>query len=132
MKMCITATNKGLDSQIDPRFGRCAYFIIVDSETKKFQSISNTSNVAAHGAGIQAAQIVRNEGVETVITGNVGPNAYQALSTAGIKIITGASGNVEEVIDKFNKGTLKEVKSPTVSGHFGLGGGRGRGRRMDL
>jgi len=131
MKICITSTNKGLDSQIDPRFGRCAYFIIVDSETKKFQSVSNRANAAAHGAGIQASQIIRNEGVEAVITGNVGPNAYQALSAAGIKIITGASGTVEDAIDKFEKGIFKEVKSPTVSGHFGLGGGRGRGRWMN-
>jgi predicted Fe-Mo cluster-binding NifX family protein len=127
MKICITATNEELDSQIDPRFGRCTYFIIFDSETKKFKSISNISNAAAHGAGIQAAQTVRDEGAEVVITGNVGPNAFQALSAAGIKIVTGASGTIEKVINRFEKGMLKEVKSPTVGGHFGLGGGRGRG-----
>ncbi len=127
MKICISASSASLDANVDPRFGRCPYFVIVDSETMKFNSISNDSINAAHGAGIQAAQTVANIGVNVVITGNVGPNAFNVLSASGIKIVTGASGNIREAVEKYKKGQLKEVGNPTVGGHFGMGRGRGRG-----
>ncbi len=127
MKICISASSASLDANVDPRFGRCPYFVIVDSETMKFNSISNDSINAAHGAGIQAAQTVANIGVNVVITGNVGPNAFNVLSASGIKIVTGASGNIRETVEKYKKGQLKEVGNPTVGGHFGMGRGRGRG-----
>jgi predicted Fe-Mo cluster-binding NifX family protein len=113
---------------MDPRFGRCPYFVIVDSETMEFEAVPNTASGSMSGAGIQAAQTVASKGTEVLITGNVGPNAFQALSAAGIKVVTGAFGNVREVIEKYKSGGLKETSSPTVRGHFGMGGGRGRGR----
>jgi len=128
MKICVSAFSGSLDAEVDSRFGRCAYFVIVDSETMDFNAISNESSSAAHGAGIQAAQTVANMGVEVVLTGNVGPNAFSVLSAAGIKIVTGASGSVREAVEKYKKGQLKEVGNPTVGGHFGMGRGRGRGR----
>jgi predicted Fe-Mo cluster-binding NifX family protein len=128
MKICVSAFSGSLDSEVDSRFGRCAYFVIVDSETMEFNAISNDSTNAAHGAGIQAAQTVANMGVEVVITGNVGPNAFSVLSAAGIKIVTGVSGSVREAVEKYKKGQLKDVGNPTVGGHFGIGRGRGRGR----
>jgi predicted Fe-Mo cluster-binding NifX family protein len=128
MKICVSAFSGSLDSEVDSRFGRCAYFVIVDSETMEFNAISNDSTNAAHGAGIQAAQTVANMGVEVVITGNVGPNAFSVLSAAGIKIVTGVSGSVREAVEKYKKGQLKDVGNPTVGGHFGMGRGRGRGR----
>ena len=130
MKICVTAVASGLDAQVDPRFGRCAYFVIVDSEAMKFEAIPNMAAGATHGAGIQAAQTVASRGVKVVITGNMGPNAFQALSAAGIKIVTGAFGTVKEVIEKCKRGELKETNMPTVRGHFGMGMGRGRGRRQ--
>ena len=128
MKLCITAVSGSLDAQIDPRFGRCSYFLIVNSETMESQAIPNESFNAAHGAGIQAAQTVANSGAKVVITGNVGPNAFRVLSAAGIKIVTGASGNVRDAVEKYKKGQLQEIGSPTVSGHFGMGRRRGQGR----
>lgn len=128
MKICISASSASLDANVDSRFGRCPYFVIVDSETMEFNSISNDSINAAHGAGIQAAQTVANIGVNVVITGNVGPNAFNVLSASGIKIVTGASGNIREAVEKYKKGQLKEVGNPTVGGHFGMGRGRGRER----
>ena len=128
MKICVSAFSGSLDAEVDSRFGRCAYFVIVDSETMEFNAVSNESSSAAHGAGIQAAQTVANMGVEVVLTGNVGPNAFSVLSAAGIKIVTGASGSVREAVEKYKKGQLKEVGNPTVDGHFGMGRGRGRGR----
>ena len=130
MKICVTATTSSLDAQIDPRFGRCPYFVIVDSETMKFEAIPNLSQNASSGAGIQAAQAVSSRGVKVLITGNVGPNAFQALSTAGIKIVTGAFGTVKEVIERYKRGKLKETSTPTVRGHHGIGMGRGRGQRQ--
>jgi len=130
MKICVTATADGLDVQVDPRFGRCPYFVIVDSETMKFEAIPNTATGAMGGAGIQAAQTVASKRVEVLITGNVGPNAFQALSAAGIKIVTGAFGIVREVVERYKKGELKgETSAPTVRGHFGMGLGRGRGQK---
>jgi len=130
MKICVTAVSAGLDTQMDPRFGRCQYFVIVDSETMEFEAIPNAASGALHGAGIQASQTVASKGVRVLITGNIGPNAFQALSVTGIKIVTGAFGTVREVVEKFKRGELKETNMPTVRGHFGMGMGRGRGRRQ--
>jgi len=124
----VTAAAGSLDAQVDSRFGRCPYFVIVDSETMQFEAVPNTSQSAPHGAGIQSAQIIADKGVKAVLTGNVGPNAYQSLSAAGIQIVTGATGTVRKAITRYKKGDLKETNSPTVIGHFGTGGGRGIGR----
>jgi predicted Fe-Mo cluster-binding NifX family protein len=128
MKICVSASSGSLEATVDSRFGRCPYFVIVDSETMEFKVISNNSINAAHGAGIQAAQTVANMEVNVVITGNVGPNAFNVLSASGIKIVTGASGNIREAVEKYKNGQLKGIQNPTVGGHFGMGRGRGRGR----
>ena len=127
MKICVSATANSLDAPVDPRFGRCPYFIIVDSETMQFEAVSNVASGAMGGAGIQAAQTIASKGAKVLITGNVGPNAFQALSAAGIKIVTGAYGTVKEVVEKYKRGELKEISAPTVGGHFGMGTGRGGG-----
>lgn len=102
--------------------------MIVDSESMRFEAILNMASGATGGAGIQAAQTIANKGVKVVITGNVGPNAFQALSAAGIRIVTGAFGTVRVVVEKYKKGELRETSAPTVGGHFGMGRGRGQGR----
>ena len=129
MKICVTAVSGSLEAQIDPRFGRCPYFVIVDSETMEFEAVPNIASDSMSGAGIQAAQTMASKGVKVLITGNVGPNAFQALSAAGIRVVIGGFGNVREVVEKYKSGELKETSSPTVRGHFGMGMGRGRGRR---
>ena len=129
MKICISSSGTDLESQTDPRFGRCPYFIIVDIDTMKFEALPNQSISAMHGAGIGAAQMVANKNVKVVITGNVGPNAHQVLSSTGIKIITGVTGNVKNTIEKFRSGELKETSQPTVSPHSGVGRGGGMGMK---
>jgi len=125
MKICVSATSNSLDASVDPRLGRCPYLIIVDTETMQFEAVPNVaSGSMGGGAGIQAAQIIINKGAKVVITGNVGPSALQALSAAGISVITGAYGSVREVVEKYKRGELKEVNAPTVRGHFGIGAGR--------
>jgi predicted Fe-Mo cluster-binding NifX family protein len=128
MKICVSASAGSLDADVDPRFGRCQYFVIVDSKTMEFSAILNDSTNAAHGAGIQAAQTVTNMGVKVVLTGNVGPNAFNVLSATGIKIVTGVSGSVRDAVEKYKNGQLQETDNPTVGGHFGMGKGQGRGR----
>lgn len=128
MKICVSASTNSLEAPVDPRFGRCPYFVIVDSETLQFEAVPNMASGAMSGAGIQAAQTIASRGVKVLITGNVGPNAFQALSAAGIKIVTGASGTVRDVIERYKRGELKETGAPTVGGHFGMGAGRGRGQ----
>ena len=125
MKLCVTATGDNLEALLDPRFGRCAYLVIVNSETLQFEAIPNVASKARGGAGIQAAQIVSNQGAKVLVTGNVGPNAFQALSATGIQIITGVSGTIKGVVEKFKKGELRKTDAPTVGEHFGAGRGRG-------
>ncbi len=120
MKVAITSQRDNLDAQIDLRFGRCPYFIIVDLETEKIEAVLNPASGAMGGAGPQAAQTLSDKGVEAVITGNVGPNAFQTLKTANIKIYGGVSGTVKETLTKYKNGELKEFSSSSVPGHFGL------------
>jgi predicted Fe-Mo cluster-binding NifX family protein len=128
MKICITANNSTdsstepqelLNSQVDPRFGRCKNFVIINTENMEMEVISNTSAKTAHGAGVQAAQTIANQNVEVVITGKVGPNAYEVLSMSGIKIMTGAVGTIGQVIEQYKSGRLQDSKYPNVSNHSG-------------
>jgi predicted Fe-Mo cluster-binding NifX family protein len=86
--------------------------------------------MAGGGAGISTAQTIASKGLEAVLTGNCGPNAYQVLSAAGIKVVTGVSGKVRAAIQDYKSGKLKASSQPNVAGHFGMGGGMGRGRGM--
>lgn len=122
MKICISSTGENLDAVVDQRFGRCQYFLIVELETMKVKAISNESTLASGGAGIQAAQIVTKEDVNSVISGNIGPNAFSILQAAGIKVYTGAEGTVKEAIEKYKQGKLKETGSANVESHSGIGG----------
>jgi len=122
MKIGISSTGEDLNADVDPRFGRCKYFLFVDTETMDFETVSNESAMASGGAGIQAAQTVARSGVKTIITGNVGPNAFQTLSAAGITVFTWANGTVKEAVDKYMKGELKGTEAPSVGSHHGMGG----------
>lgn len=122
MKICVSSTGKDLNAGVDQRFGRCQYFLIVDTETMEVKAISNESALSSGGAGIQAAQIVTKEDVGSVITGNIGPNAFQILQAAGIKVFTGAEGTIKDAIESYKKGTLNETGSANVESHSGLGG----------
>jgi len=122
MKIGITSTGENLDADVDQRFGRCKYFLIVDADSMEFEVLSNENAMASGGAWIQTTQTIANKVVEAVLTGNVGPNAFQTLSAAGIKVFTGASGTIKESVEKYKKGELKETESPNVGSHSGMGG----------
>ena len=119
-RICITSQGGNLDSQIDPRFGRCQYFIMVDPETMEFEAVQNPNIATTGGAGIQSAQLISGKGIGIVLTGNVGPNAYTTLHSAGVKIATGVTGSVKDAIEKYKRGEITIADSPTVPGHFGI------------
>jgi len=134
MKIAISATGPTLDAEVDPRFGRCQYFVIVDPQTMEFEALENSSAMAAGGAGISTGQMIAGKGVEVVLTGNCGPNAYQVLSAAGLQVITGVSGKISDAIEEYKLGTFSAAQQANVADHFGVGatpgmsgGGMGRG-----
>ena len=119
MKIAITAQGNELSSEIDLRFGRAKWIIVVDSETGDFAAHDNVVNLnAVQGAGIQTGQNIANLGVEVVITGNVGPNAFKTLNTAGVKIFLAEKQTVQNAIDSLKAGKLKEVNQANVEGHW--------------
>ena len=132
MKIAISSSGKDLDSQIDPRFGRCQYFIFVDPETMEFEVSENEGLMAMGGAGVQAAQLIAQKGATALITGNLGPNAASALSASGIRVYLVPGGTIKDVIEGYRSGSLREASGATVPPHFGMGGGRGMGGRRGL
>lgn len=106
MKIGISSSGNTLDSFVDSRFGRCPYFIIVDTDTMQFKVINNSGAGRQGGAGINAAQLIIDEGVEVLISGNIEPNAEQALKASNVKILTGLSGTIKEVVEKFKRGEI--------------------------
>ncbi len=120
MKIAVSARGPSLDADVDPRFGRCQHFVICDPETMEFEIVVNASINASGGAGIAAAQIVTNKDVQAVLTGNVGPKAYQVLSKAGIQIFAGASGKVRTAVETYNSDGFKATSGPTVEEHAGI------------
>lgn len=123
MKICITSQGNNLDAEVDPRFGRANYFLIVDTDNMENEAIQNPYIQAGGGAGVQAAQFVANKNVKAVITGNIGPNSFQVLTEAGLSIISGVSGSIKSTIEKYKNGELKSVENPTVNEKFGMSQG---------
>ncbi|MEA1939874.1 MAG: NifB/NifX family molybdenum-iron cluster-binding protein [Candidatus Caldatribacteriota bacterium] len=124
MKIAITSMGAKLEDKVDPRFGRCHYFILFDTETNKFEAVENTGAQGMGGIGIQSGQIMANKEIEIVLTGSCGPNAFQTLQAAGIKVITGANGTVQEAIDKFKSGNYKATFQANASAHSGMKRGK--------
>lgn len=120
MKIAVSSTGDNLDSEVDMRFGRCKYFILVDSESMKFKALSNESIMASGGAGIKSAETIANQDVKVVITGNIGPNAHSTLAAAGIKVFTGATGTIKDAVKKYKNKELVESSSANVESHSGM------------
>jgi predicted Fe-Mo cluster-binding NifX family protein len=138
MKVAVSSNGKDLNAQLDPRFGRCAFFLVVNPDDMSFEAFNNQSAALGGGAGIQVAQFLASQKVTAVITGNCGPNAVQTLSAAGIELFGGQTGTVREVVERFKRGNLRPTREATVDSHFGMnaqaeigrGGGMGAGRGM--
>jgi len=120
MKIAITAGGDGLESPVDPRFGRAPKFIFYDTESGDFDVVDNSQNLnAAQGAGVQSGQIVSEHGADVLLTGHCGPRAFQTLSAAGIRVVVGVEGTVAEAIEQFKAGTLQPTTAPDVQAHWG-------------
>ena len=128
MKIAVSSSGQGLDSQVDPRFGRCACFVIVETNDMSFETFDNESIALGGGAGIQAAQFVASKGAGAVITGNCGPNAVQTLSASHVEVFVGQSGTVREAVERYKTGDIKPTSTPNVVDHYGMGSGAGMGR----
>jgi predicted Fe-Mo cluster-binding NifX family protein len=119
MVIAVTAQGNDLQGEVDPRFGRAKHFLIVDSETMRFEVAENEQNLSLpQGAGIQAAQIVTKHRAEVVLTGNCGPKAFKTLESAGIKVIVGVSGKIEDAIQAYLQGDLQPATAANVEGHW--------------
>ena len=119
MKIAVTARGKDIESQVDPRFGRAKYFLVVDTESEECEAVDNVQNLnAAQGAGIQAAETVVRYGVDAVLTGHCGQKAFRVLSAAGVKMYVRAAGTVKEAVERFKAGELAEAAAADVEGHW--------------
>jgi predicted Fe-Mo cluster-binding NifX family protein len=133
MKIAVSSTGQALESAIDPRFGRCSYFLIVNPATLEYDAIANSNADLGGGAGIQSAQLIAEKGASVVLTGSCGPNALQVFEKAGIQVVTGVAGSVSQAVQQFTAGSLKpdtaEQTAASFSGQAGPGvsGGRGVG-----
>lgn len=127
MLIAISASGSTLEDNIDARFGRCAYFLIIETDTMEFEAISNPNSALGGGAGIQSAQMMADRDVAVVLTGNCGPNAFNIFKAADISVITGVGGRVRDAVQQYKAGALASASSPNVQDHFGMGSGRGMG-----
>ena len=119
MRIAVTSTGQTLSDPIDLRFGRTAFFILVDSETMEFEVVENSQNLnLPQGAGIQAGKTIVEQKADVLITGNCGPKAFQVLQSAGIAIFTGAQGSVDNAIQMYKNGDLTKSQDANVEGHW--------------
>ncbi|MDD3846217.1 MAG: NifB/NifX family molybdenum-iron cluster-binding protein [Syntrophorhabdaceae bacterium] len=123
MRIAVTSDGPSLDARIDPRFGRCRYFLIINTDDLTFETIENGNAALGGGAGIQSAQMIAAKGVTHVFTGACGPNAYQVLAAAAVQVVTGCAGNVRDVIDQSREGKFAAAAGPSVADHYGAGQG---------
>ena len=112
MKVAVTSRGTTLDDQVDPRFGRCANFVIVETDDMSFEAVANSNAAAGGGAGIQSAQLVADKDVKVVLTGNCGPNAFRTLEAAGIEVVIGAAGTVREAVEAVQGGQTESHRRP--------------------
>ena len=130
MKIAFSTNGQNLDARLDPRFGRCSYFLIVDTDSMAYEAFSNANAAMSAGAGVQAAQFVASKGAGAVITGNCGPKAMEVLSAAGIQVFAGQQGIVKDLVQAYKNGNLAATSAANVSAHAGMGGMGGAGRGM--
>ena len=118
-KIAVSSEAPDLDARVDPRFGRAAGFVVVDPETMAFEYVDNgASQAMAQGAGIQAAETVAATGARVLLTGYVGPKAFQALSAAGIAIGQNVDNlTVREAVKRFQAGEVPMAEAPNSRGH---------------
>ncbi len=132
MKMVVSAQGDNLDAATSPVFGRCPTFIFVDTETMDFEAVPNEAMNLGGGAGIQAAQFVVNRGVQAVLTGNLGPNAFDVLRAASVTGYLVREGTVRQAVEAFQSGKLQPMAGANVVAHAGMAGAGGSAPRRGM
>jgi predicted Fe-Mo cluster-binding NifX family protein len=132
MKIVVSAQGENLDAPASPVFGRCPTYIFVDSETMQFEAVPNPAMNQGGGAGIQAAQFVVEHGAQAVLTGNLGPNAFNVLAAAGIPGYLVPQGTVRQAVELYKAGQVQTMGGANVAAHAGMGGGAGMGAGRGL
>ena len=122
MKIGISSSGQSLTSLVDPRFGRCGIFAIYDTADNSCRFIENKAQNAGGGAGIAAAQQMIDEDVEVILTGNMGPNAYNVIVGADIKLYRAGNVQLEKAIQLYKEAKLEPI-AEAGSAHFGMGHG---------
>jgi len=119
VKIAVSSTGQELSSDLDPRFGRAACFVIYDLDSNEAYAVENTQNFdLPQGAGIQAAKTIVDHQASVLITGHCGPKAFKVLQSAGVQIVTGARGKVADVLQQYRRGEFKRAEEPDVDGHW--------------
>jgi predicted Fe-Mo cluster-binding NifX family protein len=133
MKIAVSSEGSSLEAATSPVFGRCPTYLLVDTETLAFEAVPNPAMNQGGGAGIQAAQFIVRQGAEAVLTGNLGPNAFEVLQAAGVPGYLIPDGTVRQAVEAYKAGRLQPMYGASVIAHAGMGRGMGagRGRRMD-
>lgn len=129
MKYAISSSTGNPDTEFSARFGRCTYFLIMDVEMDNWEKITNLAENAQGGAGTQVVQHLAEQGVDAVISGRYGPNAYDALNAAGMKAYLADSGIPRQLVDQAQSGSLPLATGPSGEGMHHRGGRGGRGGR---
>jgi predicted Fe-Mo cluster-binding NifX family protein len=124
MKVAVSAQAPSLGAAVDPRFGRAAYFVLVETDDMTFEALENSSRNLGGGAGIQAARWMAEKGAKAVLTGFCGPNAHETLTAAGIQVMGDCSGTVAEAVEQYRSGALGAISAPNAGSHAGMPGGR--------
>jgi predicted Fe-Mo cluster-binding NifX family protein len=123
MKIAVAATGPSMGDQVESRFGRTPYYLFVDPDTMEYEAVQNPNVTAGGGVGIQSAQLMSDRGVQYVLTGNCGPNAFQVFRAAGIQVIVGVTGAVRQAVEQFKAGAFTGTTQANVASHFGMGTG---------
>lgn len=112
--IAISAEGPALTDMVDSRFGRAAGFVVVDLDTMATSYLDNgQSQAMAHGAGIQTAERIADAGAGVLLTGIVGPKAFQALDAAGIKVGQNLEGvTVGEALERYKSGQVPFADGP--------------------
>jgi predicted Fe-Mo cluster-binding NifX family protein len=119
MRIAVSVKEPSIDSEVDPRFGRAPYFLLVDTDTMEWEVVCNTQNLnLTQGAGIQAAQSLMSKSPQVLLTGNCGPKAFRVFEAAGVKVCVGVKGTARDAVEDFIKGKYIPAKGPNVEGHW--------------
>jgi predicted Fe-Mo cluster-binding NifX family protein len=128
MRIVVSSQGDNLDAEASPVFGRCPVYVFVDTETMAIEAVTNPAMNQGGGAGIQAAQFVVNQGAEAVLSGNLGPNAFDVLQAARVPGYLIAEGTVGQAVEAYREGRLRSMAGPNVVAHAGMGPGMRPGR----